>query len=196
MPGEVKTRLIPAIGAEAAALLHAALTERALDTASRSGHAVELCCAPDAGHAFFVDCAEQFDCILCDQGPGDLGQRMLRAMQRALVDADRVVVIGADCPALTPQHIKRAVTALADNDVALLPAEDGGYVLIAARRTAPTMFDGIEWGQPAVLVEQRRALQRAGLSCIELETLWDLDRPEDIARLQSLRPPLAFFLPP
>jgi rSAM/selenodomain-associated transferase 1 len=196
IPGQVKTRLIPAIGAEAAAMLHAALVERALESATRTKHAVELSCAPDADDAFFEECAEEWDCSLSDQGTGDLGERMLRAMEEVLADFDRVAILGADCPAVTPKHINTALAALGEHDVALIPAEDGGYVLIAARRAAAAMFNGVTWGTASVLAEQCHALTAAGLTYTELETLWDVDRPDDLARLHTLSPPLPFFLPP
>lgn len=195
IPGEAKTRLIPTLGAEGAAMLHAALVERALETACAVGHDVELCCAPEASHPFFEECAQEFDCALSEQGEGNLGTRMLQVMQDVLEDYDQVAIVGADCPSVTPKHIQQAIAALASHDVVLIPAEDGGYVLIAARRVATAMFDGIAWGSHTVLAQQRLALTAAGSTFTELATLWDVDRPEDLARLQTLKPPLSFFLP-
>jgi uncharacterized protein len=196
IPGQAKTRLIPALGAEQAALLHAALSERAIMTAQKSGAAdVELCCTPNSEEAFFQYCAEDFDVSLTDQGDGDLGERMLRAFDSALEHIERVIIIGADCPALTAKHIQNAANALANTDVVLMPAEDGGYVLIGATRTDPKMFDNIHWGTASVLVEQRRNLNACGLTLIETDTLWDVDRPEDLPRVKALKPPLEFFWP-
>jgi rSAM/selenodomain-associated transferase 1 len=195
VPGEVKTRLIPACGAEQAALLHAALTERAIETAAAAGYDVVLCGAPDTTHAFFETCAEDFDITLADQLPNaTLGERMKSALDDALAEWPRVLLIGADCPALTPRLLKQAAAALSAHDVVLIPAEDGGYVLIGARRTAPDMFASIEWGTAQVLTQQRAALTRAGLSWMEFEPLWDVDLPGDLARLAALKPPLAFSL--
>ncbi len=196
VPGEAKTRLIPALGAEQAALLHAALTERAIDTALRSDAAwVELCATPDIAHAFFENCSEDFDVELSTQGDGDLGQRMLRALDRTLADDAHALVIGADCPALTPKLLNAAADALQAHDVVLIPAEDGGYTLIGARRTHVAIFDGIDWGTSEVLVQQRRRLAACGLTWRELDTLWDVDRPEDLARVKALQLPLEFFWP-
>lgn len=196
VPGQVKTRLAPALDAASAALLHAALVERALQTAQAAELAgVVLCCAPDASHAFFETCAEDFDVELAGQGDGNLGARMLRTLQQALDEFDAAIIIGADAPAVTAKHLRAAADALAERDVVLSPAEDGGYVLVGARRTAPAMFDGIEWGSEKVLEQQRQALIACGLSWTELDTLWDVDRPEDLPRLKALRPPLAFFWP-
>ncbi len=199
VPGAVKTRLIPTLGETGAAMLHAALVERALETAQRSmSHSksqVELCCAPDQTHIFFQTCAEDFDVALADQGAGNLGERMLRALDRALQTHDAAAIVGADCPAVTAKHINAAFAALDNNDVVLIPAEDGGYVLIAAKRTDTSMFDGIDWGTDTVLAQQHTALARTNLTVTTLETLWDVDRPEDLARLRTLVPPLDFFWP-
>ncbi len=196
VPGQVKTRLTPALGAEAAALLHAALVERALAIARDSGlvHG-ELCCAPDTAHGFFQTCAEDFGVLLAAQGEGDLGGRMLGTLTRALQSHDAAIIIGADCPALTGRHVAKAARALADHDVVLTPADDGGYVLIGARRVDGAMFDGVDWGTHKVLEQQRRQLRARGLSWHEMETLWDVDRPEDLPRLRALKPALEFFWP-
>lgn len=196
VPGQVKTRLAPALDAASAALLHAALVERALQTAQAAQlSGVVLCCAPDASHVFFETCAEDFAVDLADQGEGDLGARMLCTLQQALEGFDAAIIIGADAPAVTAKHLREAANALTDVDVVLSPAEDGGYVLIGARRTHPAMFEGIEWGSEKVLEQQRQALLACGLGWKELDTLWDVDRPEDLPRLKALRPPLAFFWP-
>ena len=196
VPGQVKTRLMPALDGETAALLHTALVERALVTARQSGLApVELCCAPHSRHSFFQACADDFEVVLTEQGDGNLGERMRRTLQAALGDHDAAIIIGADCPALTGKHVARAARALAEHDVVLTPADDGGYVLIGARRVEAAMFDGIDWGTHQVLEQQRGQLRAAGLSWHEMEMLWDVDRPEDLPRLRALRPALEFFWP-
>jgi len=95
-----------------------------------------------------------------------------------------VLLIGTDCPALKPDHLRAAATALADgDDVVLLPAEDGGYVLIGLKAPQPVLFDGVPWGSERVMDETRRRLRSQGLRWSERATLWDVDRPEDVDRL-------------
>jgi len=119
VPGSAKTRLIPALGAAGAARFHARLVERALGTAcAASLGPVELCCAPNRSHPFFAECAARFGVALTDQGAGDLGERMHRALAAGLP----AVLIGADCPAMTPDYLRQAADALsAGQDVALGP---------------------------------------------------------------------------
>ena len=196
IPGEVKTRLSAVLDAESSAVLHAALVERALAIAQDSGLAHrELCCAPDQTHSFFRTCAEDFGVALTGQGEGGLGERMLRTLARALQTHEAAIIIGADCPALTGRHVAGAARALASNDVVLTPADDGGYVLIGARRVHDDMFDAIDWGTDEVMAQQRRQLRACALSWHEMETLWDVDRPEDLPRLRALKPALEFFWP-
>jgi uncharacterized protein len=196
VPGEVKTRLAPAMDAETAALLHAALVERALMIAQKSGiDQIELCCAPDTTHTFFATCADDFDIPLTAQGEGDLGRRMLRALQRGIAEYGNAIIIGADCPALSGNHIAEAARALRQQDAVLTPAEDGGYVLIGATRTADSMFDDIDWGSDTVLAAQRRNFASLGFRVHEMPALWDVDRPDDLTRLKALKPPLEFFWP-
>jgi glycosyltransferase A (GT-A) superfamily protein (DUF2064 family) len=65
------------------------------------------------------------------------------------------------------------------------PAEDGGYVLVAARRIRPEVFARIRWGGSHVMEEQRARLGALGWRWSELPPLWDVDRPADLARLRD-----------
>ncbi|MBM3354615.1 MAG: glycosyltransferase [Betaproteobacteria bacterium] len=188
-PGRVKSRLRSALGAAGAARLHAQLLARAVATAraARCG-AVELHCAPHCGHALFRALARRHGIRLRTQAGGDLGARMHGALRGALARVDAAVLIGSDCPELRPADIRAAFAALrAGADLVLAPAEDGGYPLIGLRRASPALFDGMPWGGPEVLRETRRRAARLGWSLQELRTLWDVDRPADLARLRSRR---------
>lgn len=185
VPGAVKTRLAATLGAEAAARLHAELARHALRTAveSRAGE-VELWCAPDASHEFFAACAREFGVPLAVQRGADLGERMRHAAEEAHGAGRPIVIIGADCPALTPSHLRIAAHALRAQDVVLVPAEDGGYVLVALAWPVAGLFDGIAWGGDSVMAQTRERLAAAGVRSLELPVLWDVDRPEDFVRLE------------
>jgi rSAM/selenodomain-associated transferase 1 len=184
-PGTVMTRLIPLLGAEAAAVLHARLVEKTLETARTASFArLELHGAPDIDDPFFRSCARQSGAMLEAQAGGDLGARMLAAFESALARYPRALLVGSDCPALTAHHLREADHALRDgNDAVLVPCEDGGYALIGLTRVDARLFDGIAWGGERVMSETRSRLRELGWRWRELETLWDVDRPEDYARL-------------
>jgi uncharacterized protein len=191
VPGAVKTRLIPALGADGAAALHARLIGRTVETACAAGIGpVTLWVTPSPPHAYFTTLASRFPIGLAAQPDGDLGARMLAACQAA---AGPVLVVGTDCPALTPSHLRDAADVLrAGSDVVVIPAEDGGYVLIGSRQPQPVLFADMTWGTDTVMAETRRRLAQGGLTWRELPSLWDVDWPEDIARLRT--PELAHLL--
>lgn len=189
VPGRVKTRLVPALGESGAAQLHRQLVERTLDTASAAGlGAIDLCCAPDTNDPFFAACAKKYGLSLSAQGEGDLGVRMSRALKATLAAGTPGLLVGCDCPALTPAYLREAATALAGASEAVFgPAEDGGYVLVGLARMPPAqLFEDISWGTASVMQETRARLTQIGWHWRELATLWDVDRTEDLLRLRQL----------
>ncbi len=180
--GTVKTRLVPSLGAEGAARLHASLVRHALAMAREAQPAsLQLWCAPDVAHPFFGECGFRYRCELFSQRGADLGERMANAFAAATP----LVLIGSDCPVLRASHVAAAWDALRSNDVVIAPAEDGGYVLIGLARPQPSLFAGMPWGDASVMARTRKRIAKAGLACVELETLWDVDRPDDYRRLQE-----------
>ncbi len=184
--GAAKTRLIPLLGAAGAAALQERLITQALAVArAATPHRLELWCAPDITHPFLQTAASACGATLRAQQGGDLGARMAHAYTATLRSAGYVIGIGTDCPALTVQHLRAAATALRDgHDAVFVPAEDGGYALIGLARDEPRLFDGIAWGGAQVMAQTRARLRELKLRWHELETLWDVDRPEDWQRLQ------------
>ena len=186
LPGHCKTRLIPALGEQGAARLHEQLVRRVLAEASRTAPAaLQLWCTPDITDRFFAACARDYPLALRRQGEGNLGERMARAIEHALQAHGRAIIIGADVPALDSAYLHGAAAALERAPAVFGPAEDGGYVLVGLRQAAPQLFAEIEWGGPQVMAQTRARLHSIGMPAIELATLWDLDRPEDLARLQA-----------
>jgi len=184
-PGTVKTRLVPLLGESGAAALHARLVEHTLATARAAFPGrIELHCAPDCEDPLFHTLRERYGAALAAQAPGDLGARMAAAFDAALAVHPRALLIGTDCPALTARHLRQAEDALLGGcDAVLGPAEDGGYVLIGLTRTDARLFEGIAWGGDGVLAETRARLRALDWRWRELDTLWDVDRPEDYRRL-------------
>src|SRR5215813_4056318 len=106
VPGLVKTRLIPLLGAEGAAALHVRLVKHALATARKASFAnIELHCAPGTDDPFFRFCSGHYGVPVIAQVEGDLGTRMHAAFSRALNAGPRALLIGSDCPALTARHL-------------------------------------------------------------------------------------------
>lgn len=184
VPGRAKTRLIPALGPEGAARLHECLVERTVEMAAGSaGQAVTLWCTPDVEHPLFRHLQVRHGVALRVQHEGDLGARMHAALQAEL-EHGPAILIGTDCPGLTAEIVAQAARALqAGDDVVLVPALDGGYVLIGVSRSDERLFDGVPWGTGEVMAETRARLRAMGWRWRELEPLADIDRPEDLALL-------------
>ena len=185
--GAAKTRLAPALGAAGAARLQRRLLRRSVELAIEAGMGdVALWCAPDARHPAFRALACAYPVSLRVQQGADLGERMQHIF--ATDGAMRpVLLIGTDCPALETRHLRDAAAALhAGNDAVLLPAEDGGYVLVGLRRPQPEVFRAIDWSTSRVMDQTRTRLRGAGLRWHEGPTLWDLDQPADLPRLATL----------
>ena len=187
VPGATKTRLIPLLGAERAATLQQMLIERALTTAREAAIGkVELWCTPSALDPLWTLCARHHGVDAVSQCEGDLGARMQHAAAASLAAASRVIIIGTDCPALTAADLRRAAEMLdARHDAVLIPAEDGGYVLIGLKWWNPRLFSDIAWGSDRVLTTTRARLAQLHWRWHELPASWDVDRPPDFARLRA-----------
>lgn len=190
-PGFAKTRLIPRLGAAGAAALQDWLLRRTVATAvaARLGP-VALWGAPDGADPAFAAVAGGIVAVH-DQPAGDLGARLLAA-----VAAGPTLLLGTDCPALTPAILRRAAAALAHHDAVAIPAEDGGYVLLGLRHAEPSLFTGIAWSTAQVMAQTRQRLQQLGWRWQELPALWDVDRPDDLDRLLAAWPAAAAFACP
>jgi uncharacterized protein len=186
VPGQVKTRLIPALGAKGAAELHRRLTEHTI----RQGGAFRQQ-RPEVGLEirFTGGSREQLQRWLpagrpAEQAEGDLGARLSLAFADAFARGlRRVVAVGSDCPALSPPILAETFARLHDHDLILGPAADGGYYLIGLRLVAAELFTDIPWGTSAVLAETLKRAAAGFISVSLLEALADVDRPEDLAHL-------------
>lgn len=194
LPGLCKTRLIPHLGAAGAAALQGWLLQHTVATAVTADIGpVSLWCAPDETHPDFQRCRAFGDVRLLPQPQGDLGARMHAALAASRTPAG-TLVIGTDCPVLTPDLIRQVADALDRHDAVLVPAEDGGYVLIALRRADPRLFEAIDWSTDRVMAQTRQRLRALGLDWHETAPLWDVDRPADFERLAARFPALRSVL--
>ena len=187
--GLAKTRLIPVLGRAGAARAQRRFMLNTLQIASAAALGpLTLWCAPDATHRFFRALHRITGTACFNQPQGDIGARMLHACVHHFAHhADLpLLLLGTDCPALAPGHLQQAAQALTQHDVVLIPAEDGGYVLIGMRVLVPQVFEGIAWSMPQVMAQTRDQLRRTGVSWFEMPTLWDVDEPADWQRLQTL----------
>ena len=183
-PGRTKTRLIPYLGAEGAAALQRQMTEYVLTQVramtSQFPLSVEVRFA--GGDVPRMKAWLGGEWVYQPQGDGDLGDRMSRAAQQGFqAGMERIVVIGSDCPGITPQHLIQAFQQLQQKDLVLGPAVDGGYYLIGLRQAQSALFQNIAWSTSDVFQQTNEIAQQLGLAIAYLERLSDVDHPEDLA---------------
>ena len=183
--GATKTRLIPLLGAEGAARAHVQLLGLALQAAGQAcPGAVTVFVAGDVRHLVLPSRLPGLVPVREQEG-ADLGERMARALQSLWAGHERALVIGSDCAVITAGVLREAALALQDHDLVFVPAEDGGYVLVGARRGTPRLaqvFRDVPWSTAEVMAATRQRVQEAGLRHAELATLWDVDEPADWQR--------------
>ena len=89
---------------------------------------------------------------------------------------------------LTPAIIRESYERLADHDLVLGPARDGGYYLIGLKTRRPELFgNSIVWGTGEVLKNTLLAADRLGSKTALLTRLRDVDRPEDLTEKMRLK---------
>ena len=197
--GSVKTRLIPAFGAEGAKDIYVQLAERTFATTRTTCELHEasasLWVADDLTHETVRRWSKEFNLPTHQQIGADLGARMLHCLQTMREKHPRVLLIGTDCPALTSEHLLSAANSLtATCSWVFTPAEDGGYVLVGSNAPRAEPFTDIAWSTSDVMPQTRAALSAASLKWAEMDTLWDVDVKADVLRAERnsflVQPPI------
>ncbi len=182
-PGKAKTRLIPALGPQGAADLQRRMTEHVLERVGEfaRGRHISVEVHHDGGSTRLMNYWLGREFRYRRQGKGDIGARMAHCFRETFADGtERAVLIGTDCPGITPDIVHDAFDSLDRNDVVVGPANDGGYYLIGLRRPVPELFVGIPWGTDAVIKDTLLTAKKLALSIHLVKTLGDVDNPEDL----------------
>lgn len=174
--GRVKTRLAATIGEEAALVVYKELL----------AHTFHALLETDINVAIYltgrgeITIPRSFE--LKDQTNGDIGERMHHAIEDALKEANKVVLVGSDIPEISSAIISDAMSALSDVDVVLGPSEDGGYYLIGMKKANAHLFDNMEWSVATVFEETLKRCSAEKLIVHLCPTLYDLDDEKDLLK--------------
>jgi uncharacterized protein len=183
--GSVKTRLIPEIGADNATAVYRHCLRYSLSLINQSDVAQQLWLDQTGQDAIF----DNFS--VYTQRGSDLGARMLHAIQHGLRQYSKVILIGSDCIELNLKILQQVEQKLAHYDLVLIPARDGGYVLIAARdHIEPEIFSAINWGSDSVLKQTLLKCMQHKIRTYILNPLRDIDHASDLKHY----PELAIYL--
>jgi rSAM/selenodomain-associated transferase 1 len=186
VPGQVKTRMFPTLSAIESCALHEELVLWTCSQLNAVG-AVELWVSGGLEHPLFATCKRHGVSAVRQQIGDNLGGRMYNALADGLSRYQQVILVGSDCPFIDAEYLQMARRALDSHSVVLGPADDGGYVLIGAREHSPAVFTGVEWGQSSVFAQTVELLMRQNIDWISLESLPDIDRPEDLPKWNALK---------
>jgi rSAM/selenodomain-associated transferase 1 len=179
--GFAKTRLIPVLGAEAAARLARGMLLHTLQQAAAAAVGpVELCVTPQPSDPAWQGLPALEDIGWAEQVAGDLGVRMADAARRASAAGEPVLLIGTDCPRLDATLLRQAAALLRDRDAVLYPTYDGGYALLGLRRFDPRPFEQIAWSTAEVANRTIERVRALGWSLAIGGLLHDIDEPADL----------------
>lgn len=186
--GQVKTRLAAAVGDKAALRIYRQLLEITLQQVSVSRVPFTVFAAEPSDELSKL--THQYGGDVALQRGDNLGGRMAAAFSEMHHLAGSVILIGSDCPVLNARHLQAAQQALAQSEVVIGPAEDGGYWLIGSANDSlwrdGAVFDRVQFGGSQALSMTVDGLQRAGVSASMLPMLWDLDTEQDYQRACAL----------
>jgi rSAM/selenodomain-associated transferase 1 len=120
----------------------------------------------------------------------DLGERMKNAFKSVFnayseQDTCKVVIIGSDCPYLTPSIMDDAFFCLEQADFVVGPTYDGGYYLLGMKIFTPNIFDDIEWSTESVFDQTIDKIKNQGSTFQLLPTLHDIDTEDDWNRYKT-----------
>lgn len=183
-PGFAKTRLIPALGAEKAAKLAQQMLFNTLHEALAADIGpVELCVTPEITQMAWQGIRLSAGIEIFAQGEGDLGARLARASERALENAEMVLLIGTDCVEMSGTLLCVAAQALQERDAVIHCTDDGGYALLGLRRFSPFLFSDMPWSTDAVAGTTIARIGQLGWSVHVGQMLHDVDEPQDLKYL-------------
>lgn len=177
VPGLVKTRLAARVGERIAAHVAAAMLCDSLDNVAAVTDRIVVSYSGD--HDTLRGVVGP-GIRLCAQVGTSFAERLAAAQGRAFADgADRVVLLGADCPTVGPVLLRQATDLLDEWPAVLGPAHDGGYTMLGTTQATPELFSGIQMGRADVADLTMAAARTAGLDITTVEVRHDLDVIED-----------------
>ncbi len=183
--GKCKSRLAAEIGSEAATQLYQKMLRHTLLESQKADAQVRLRVSPDEELQNSENWAEGIE-IRQAQGMGDLGFRLNQGFLESFREsAQKVLVIGTDCPGLRHEHLREALQELDNREVVLGPARDGGYYLLGLRQTMPNILQNISWSTDQVLKQTLTILKSAGKSYYLLPELSDVDTKDDLSQYMA-----------
>jgi rSAM/selenodomain-associated transferase 1 len=184
-PGAVKTRLTPSLPLQAVAAFYGCLLGDTLALArSLGGVEIAIMC-PGSDVNELACLAGHGAHVVTQQGEGlAAGLRSVFA-HFGMGHQRRIIAFNSDSPHLPRSVLEEAFETLATHDVVVGPTDDGGYYLVGAKASHPTLFTGGGMGTSSAL---ERLLSRARVLELRVgfaDPFYDIDVVDDLIRLAA-----------
>jgi rSAM/selenodomain-associated transferase 1 len=182
-PGRVKTRLAQSLPLTAVTAFYRCLLDDTLALArSLSDVEVAIMC-PDSDVNELAGLANNEASVVPQKGEGLAAGLTSVFAHFAKGHQRRIIAFNSDSPHLPRSVLEDAFETLAAHDVVVGPTHDGGYYLVGAKASHPTLFAGDGMGTSSAL---ERLLSRARdlkLSVGFADSFYDIDVADDLTRL-------------
>jgi len=182
-PGAVKTRLTPSLPLQAIAPFYRCLLEDTLALARSLGSVEVAIMCPDTDVNELAQLAGSEVSVIAQKGEGLAAGLTSVFAHFTEGHPRRTVAFNSDSPHLPRSVLEDAFETLAAHDVVVGPTHDGGYYLVGAKASHPTLFAGDGMGTSSALerlLSRARALE---LSVGFADPFYDIDVADDLTRL-------------
>jgi len=194
IPGRAKTRLVPPLTYQEAALLNTAFLQDIVANIGAAASEIDVepyvAYGPVGSEAFFREHLPS-DVGLLESCLPNFGDCLYRVIETLLARGfASVCVINSDSPTLPTAQLIAAARQLAEpGDRAVIgPSLDGGYYLLGLKAAHRHLFEGIAWSTARVFEQTRQRAADLALPLVLLEPWYDVD---DIATLRRLHDELS-----
>ena len=180
--GRVKTRLAKTIGKEKALKVYKALLKKTASVLEELKVDIHLY------YSDYIEKDDLFSNVVTQkkrQTGEQLGERMSNAFNEALIDYDKVIIIGTDLWTLETQDIENAFRALENHAAVIGPSSDGGYYLLGITEILPQIFLNKQWGTFSVLPNTLKDLKSIKYHLLPEKN--DVDTFSDLEEYPTLR---------
>src|SRR5271155_1607043 len=192
-PGRAKTRLVPPLSFDEAAVLNTAFLQDVADnvllasrhSAAHAGIAGYAAYGPAGSEAFFRRTLPAAIRLIEAWQP-NFGDCLFHTIEAIFARGHgAAVVLNSDSPTLPTALLLETAEALArPGDRAVLgPSSDGGYYLLGLKLAHRRMFEDIAWSTARVAEQTLQHAREIGLAVHRLPLWYDVDDVEGLRRL-------------
>ena len=181
--GSVKTRLAPSLSPTAVAAFYCCLLDDTLALARSLGDVEVAMMCPDSDVKELAQLAGNEASVVAQKGEGLAAGLTSVFAHFAEGHQRRVIAFNSDSPHLPRYVLEDAFETLAVHDVVVGPTHDGGYYLVGAKASHPTLFANDGMGTSSALERLASRARALELSVSFADPFYDIDVADDLTRL-------------